>query len=153
MSNSQKKKKSKHPIDERAFTIGLAVIIPFTILTFVLLLVVRDLDSFKDVGAIYGAWLGIVIGYFFGSRKVEALTEKVDEFMDNMECSYDEYENEYNELEDDFNDIKNKYEKAKNELQHVISSNSQNMDKEFLKRLKDEHDIIINEKQVYKNGD
>ncbi len=147
MSDSPKKKKRKSTsTDKNAFIIAIIIILSFIAFSGILILIFKDIEAFKDISAIWGVWVGIVIGYFFGSRKVETLTDKVDEFMNNMECSYDDYEKEYKELENDFNDVEKKYEKAKQELQHIVSSNIQNIDKDLLKKLKDEHDIIINEK-------
>jgi hypothetical protein len=139
----RKRKRSIRPIDRHAFYIGILIIVPFTVLTFIVLLVLRDIEFFKDISAIYGAWVGIVIGYFFGSRKVETLIEQVDEFMDKLEITDEENDREYEELEKEKEEIENKYDKAKQQLQHIVSSNLQSINKDFLNILKEEHDIII----------
>jgi cobalamin biosynthesis protein CobD/CbiB len=141
----KKRKRSIRPIDRQAFYIGILIILPFTVLTFIILLILRDIEFFKDISAIYGAWVGIVIGYFFGSRKVETLIEQVDEFMDKLEITDEENDREYEELKNEKEKIENKYDKAKQQLQHIVSKNLHTLNSNFLNTLKEEHDIIIDE--------
>ncbi|WP_148687524.1 hypothetical protein [Candidatus Nitrosocosmicus hydrocola] len=86
LSKKSKSSKKSHS-DRAAFAIALTIILSYSILSFLLLLWLHNIEYFKDVSAIYGAWVGIAIGYFFGSRKVESLTEKIDDYMEFAEIS------------------------------------------------------------------
>lgn len=100
------------------------------------------MDYFRDISSIYGAWVGIVIGYFFGSRKVETLTEKIDSMFEEMDFTTKEIDEDYHELQETKNNIEDLYTKAKQELQYIVAK-SPNLDKDLLERLKSEHDIIV----------
>jgi len=38
----------------------------------------RDLETLKTISAIWAPWVGAVIGYFFGTRQVEMLIQKIE---------------------------------------------------------------------------
>ncbi len=65
-------------LEDRSFILALVVIVPFIILTFLIILYLREIEIFKDVAAVYAGWVGGVIGYFFGSRQVDRMIEKID---------------------------------------------------------------------------
>jgi IS1 family transposase len=126
-----------------AFIIALAIIIPFVVLTYVLLVHLERMDYFKETAAVYGAWVGIVIGYFFGSRKVENLTNEVEELMKEIDITTDEYDEDYQELDDKKEKLEEQYAKSKFELQYIVGRYSQHLDEDLLQRLKNDHGIII----------
>jgi hypothetical protein len=53
-----------------AFILALVIIIPFIYLT-ASVIESKSYDMFKDLSAVWGIWVGAVIGYFFGSKQVE----------------------------------------------------------------------------------
>jgi hypothetical protein len=63
--------------DDRTFIIALVVIVPF-ITVFSLVVLYRDLETLKTLSAIWAPWVGAVIGYFFGTRQVEVLIQKIE---------------------------------------------------------------------------
>jgi|SRR5688500_1674738 len=65
------------PSETRTFVVALIVIVSF-ILVFSLVVFFKDLETLKVMSAIWGTWVGSVIGYFFGTRPVEALIAKID---------------------------------------------------------------------------
>jgi uncharacterized membrane protein len=60
--------------DNKTFFMAILMIISF-ILIFTATLFTRDDATLKTVSAIWGTWVGAVIGYFFGSRQVDELIE------------------------------------------------------------------------------
>ena len=46
-----------------------------------IILVLKNIDIFKDVSAIYVGWIGISLGYFFGSKQVDVLIQKIGDII------------------------------------------------------------------------
>jgi hypothetical protein len=142
-TQKEPERKKRLVSDTAAFVIALVIIGSFVILTFFLLLHLRNIEHFKEASAVFGAWVGLVIGYFFGSRKVEELINKVDRYMEEADITAIEYEEELDELEEKNQGCNSSYNKAKSELQYIAGRYHQHLDKELLERLKNDHGIII----------
>jgi hypothetical protein len=56
---------------------ALVVIVPF-IIVFSSVVFLLNMDTLKTISAIWAPWVGAVIGYFFGTRQVEMMIQKVE---------------------------------------------------------------------------
>ena len=101
MSNGADKGILFRILEDRSFIIALVVIAPYIILTFVIIIYLRDIEIFKDVSAVYVGWVGAVIGYFFGSRQVDRLIEKIDGLVSLSEQRVKELEEERRKVADE----------------------------------------------------
>ena len=130
--------------DFGAFIIALVVIIAFIYFTYVILKQVQSFEQFKDIAAIWGVWVGSVIGYFFGSRPVDILSRRVSGLLNDLEISDEEREKDIKKSEETINKLKQSYDKAKMELQYIVKRyHSEINDTDLLNRLRTEHDIRI----------
>jgi len=93
-------------LEDRSLIVALVIIVPFIVLTFLIILFLRDIETFKDVSAIYAGWIGISLGYFFGSKQVDVLIQKIGDIIRISEDRIKELEFE-----------KKKYEENNLELQ------------------------------------
>ena len=106
---SEKKEKDRilfRILEDRSLIIALVIIVSFISLTFLIILVLKNIDIFKDVSAIYVGWIGISLGYFFGSKQVDVLIQKIGDIIRISEDRTKELEFE-----------KKKYEETNLELQ------------------------------------
>ena len=102
---------TNEPTDNKTFVIALLVVVSFIIL-FTLVVFLKDMDTVKVVAAIWGSWVGAVIGYFFGARPVDALITKIDAITKLSEERLNDLEQEKNKLhEKSF-----EYERLRSEL-------------------------------------
>lgn len=143
MSVETKRKIFFRIFEDRSFIIALVIIVPYIILTYLLVLYLRNIEDFKDVSAIYGAWIGIAIGYFLGSRPVQLLTERIDELLNNIELSREEYETMLKECEKDADELEDDYDDIYDELQHIVVNYKQHLPQELLERLKKKYRVVI----------
>lgn len=138
---------SRNPIirslDDRSFVIALFIIAPFIILTFIIIIYLRNIEYFKDVSAVYGAWVGIAIGYFFGSRQVENLTQRIEDLMRNLGIANDDYEKALNDCEDTADTLQDKYEKAVDDLRYIMIKHGENLGRGLLERLMNDYNIKV----------
>ncbi|MGC2572385.1 MAG: hypothetical protein WA364_12820, partial [Candidatus Nitrosopolaris sp.] len=82
MSEKEKKEQLLFRIlEDRSLIVALVIIVPFIVLTFLIILALRNIEMFKDVSAIYAGWIGISIGYFFGSKQVDVLIQKIGDII------------------------------------------------------------------------
>lgn len=65
-------------LEDRSFVLALVIIIPYIIISALIVFYLRDIQMFREVSLVFVGWVGSVIGYFFGSRQVDRLTEKID---------------------------------------------------------------------------
>jgi hypothetical protein len=142
LQKSPKKSRRQTLSDRGAFTIAIAIFASYTILSFFILWNLNNIEYFKDVSSIYGAWIGIVIGYFFGSRKVEVLTEKIDNYMEFAEMTDNDWEQSYNTLFNEKQEIEILYSSSVKSLQYIVAKNPE-ICPELKENLKTEHGIII----------
>jgi hypothetical protein len=106
-------------------------------------------DLFRDISAIWGAWIGTAIGYFFGSRPVETLSKRIEQVLDDLDDSsernetiIDAYESELEASRELITKYKEDFEDAKNTLQYITVKYSQNFDTDLLTRLKNKYGVI-----------
>ena len=68
---------SQSSFDDRPYKITKLLIGSF-IGAFIFVMVFNQ-NLFKDIASLWGAWIGAAIGYFFGSRPVDKLIEKIED--------------------------------------------------------------------------
>lgn len=67
----------KNPTSTRG-TLSIAILLISAFIIFIGIIIARvslDKSSIETVGAIWGPWVGAILGYFFGSRSSEPLAE------------------------------------------------------------------------------
>jgi hypothetical protein len=126
--------------DNKPFIITMLLIVSF-FFAFLIIMAFRP-DLLNDIAAIWGGWIGAAIGYFFGSRPVEALTNRVEGMMNEWEISDEESEEEINDLLDDMDDLEDKYNKAVKDIQFIAIKYSERLDNDLLQRLKNDYEIL-----------
>ena len=89
--------------DFGAFIIALIVIVAFIYFTYVILNQVKSFEQFKDIAAIWGVWVGSVIGYFFGSRPVDILSRRVSGLLNDLDISDEEREKDLKKSDEPIN--------------------------------------------------
>ncbi len=144
----------KSLFSDTAFILALIIIISFGAIS---ASVLNQIEIFKTVSSIWGAWVGAVIGYFFGSRPVEGLTRRVEEALESkdsfrqqmdsllreMDIIEDKSEKEIDEIYDDFDKLEEKYKKAISDIQFIVARHHTILDKDYLETLKKEYGIRI----------
>jgi hypothetical protein len=65
-------------LEDRSFILALIIIGSYIIISAFTIFYLRDVQVFREVSLVYVGWVGAVIGYFFGSRQVDRLIEKID---------------------------------------------------------------------------
>lgn len=96
-------------LEDRVLIIALVIIIPYIIISSLIIFYLRDVQTFKEVTAIYAGWVGSVIGYFFGSRQVDKLVDKIDGLTRLSETRLKELEDE-----------KRKYREKRSQYENAI---------------------------------
>ena len=130
--------------DFGAFIIALIVIVAFIYFTYVILNQVKSFEQFKDIAAIWGVWVGSVIGYFFGSRPVDILSRRVSGLLNDLDISDEEREKDLKKSEETITKLKESYDKAKMEIQYIVGRyHNEINDADLLNRLRTEHNIRI----------
>ena len=74
-------KSSPEPGD-RQFTVAIIFIVAFLVLLAISLIdyfVEKSLELIKYVGTLFGGWVGMIIGFYFGQRPVDQLTQNLKE--------------------------------------------------------------------------
>lgn len=142
-------------LSDRAFILAVILIIPFIFFT-AYIIIFDKLETFKDVSAVWGAWVGSVIGYFFGSRQVDALIQKIDGIMRLSEQRVKELEESRRNYEKATEDIRyiystydqelakgkeiaKAYNKAVDDITLVVNNYSQHLPQDLAERLKSEY--------------
>jgi hypothetical protein len=129
-------------IKDRAFILALVVILPFVYFTGVTL-TPTNIAVFKDIAPVWGAWVGSVIGYFFGARQVEALTERVNAVLNDLTASYDSYEAELDDAEETAEELEDDYNAAVDDMQLLLTKYCQNLPTDLQERLKNAYGVIV----------
>ena len=93
---------------------------------------------FREVSLVFVGWVGSVIGYFFGSRQVDRLTEKIDGLVRISEERVKELEEERKKVADERLIV----EKSKNK-------NVQEIMRQYEKELESAKDTIEMLKRKY----
>lgn len=127
-----------------AFLIALAIIIPFIIIT-VWLVGTHDTNSFKEISSVWGVWVGSVLGYYFGSRPVDALSRRVQDVLGELDINRDEYEAELNEQDSLIDNLQDKYDSAVRDIQYIVIKYPSPLttDTALIERLKKEYGVIV----------
>ena len=84
--------KTKRSPDElskpsRSFIIALVVIVPFMIYFGVVLLYLKDAVLLEKMTALLGGFVAAILGYFFGQRPVQNLTQRLAEVSSEKEVA------------------------------------------------------------------
>jgi hypothetical protein len=139
-------------LTDTSFLIALVVIIPFVVFTGMIIFF-GIFENLKDLISIWTAWVGSVIGYFFGSRPVEALTDRVEKVLKDVDDGEDYYEEILDDYEEKLDvseslieEYKNKFDKSVSMIQYLLAKHGgqlTNLDKGVSERLKNEYGVII----------
>ena len=66
--------------DFAQFLIAVIMVVGFIFLTYLLLILpTPNTDLIELLAAVFGGWIGAIIGFYFGQRPVKMLTESVEE--------------------------------------------------------------------------
>lgn len=84
--------KTKSSLDElskpsRSFIIALIVIVPFMVYFGVVLLYLKDAVLLEKMTALLGGFVAAILGYFFGQRPVQNLTQRLAEVSSEKEVA------------------------------------------------------------------
>lgn len=88
-------------LEDRSFVLALVIIVPYLIISALIVFYLRDIQMFREVSLVFVGWVGSVIGYFFGSRQVDRLTEKIDGLVRISEERVKELEEERKKVADE----------------------------------------------------
>ena|SRR5215207_6404787 len=141
--------------DNQAYRIALVIIISF-IVVFVFVLLISP-SLIKDVGAIWGVWIGTAIGYFFGNRPVDALIRslmrlnetrlreleeeknRMKEEKKEISMAVKDYEQQLIVVKEDLEGLNARYQQAKKDIVTILKKCEQQLDKDLVERLKKEY--------------
>lgn len=132
----------KRPFINEPFWIALLIIVPFVGIT-LWLIYLNNIDAFKEIASVWGVWVGAVLGYYFGSRPMEALAKRVNSFMDTVDDSSEDYERQLDEADDTIDDLQAKYDKAIKDIQYIVLKYPTALDKELTERLKTDYEVSL----------
>ena len=132
----------KGRIINEPFWIALLIIVPFIVIT-IWLISTSNIDAFKDIASVWGVWVGTVLGYYFGSRPMEALTRRINAFMDTVDDSSEDYERQLDEADKDIDDLQAKYDNAVMDIQYIVLKYPSALDKPLIERLKTDYEVLV----------
>lgn len=124
------------------FFIALTIILPFIAIT-IWLIASGSIEFFQEIAAVWGVWVGTVLGYYFGSRPVETLIRRVETLMDDYDDSSEDYERQLDEADTALNDLQAKYDKAVKDIQYIVLKYPKMLDNEVTERLKKEYEVLV----------
>ena len=99
-----------------SFAIALVVLIPFMIYFGVVLIYLQDMVLLEKLSALLGGLVAIVVGYYFGQRPVQQLTEQVKKSGEETQQNKDLFSGskvDLLDLLDDFDELKKENEELK----------------------------------------
>jgi uncharacterized membrane-anchored protein YhcB (DUF1043 family) len=145
--SDKRERKGNHGVkaiisDFGSFIIAIVVVGSFVYFT-AITISPKTPEAFKDIAAIWGVWVGSVIGYYFGSRQVENVAKRINDLLNDLDFTHEEYEEELDDAEEELDKLKQSYDDAKKELQYIAAKYQQQLDSALLERLKNEHGIRI----------
>jgi hypothetical protein len=120
----------------------MVIIVPFIFFT-AYIIITDKIEMFKDIAAVWGAWVGSVIGYFFGARQVEGLTQRINEVLSDLRASVQSYDAELEDAIRDGDELHDDYESAVDDIQLLVTKYCQNLGQDMQERLKSDYGIII----------
>lgn len=132
----------KFPRYNEPFWIALIIVIPIIAITF-WLISINKIDAFKEIASVWGVWVGTVLGYYFGSRPTEALTRRINTFMDMVDDSSEDYERQLDDADKDLDDLQEKYDNAVRDIQYIVVKYSSALEKPLIERLKTDYEVLV----------
>ena len=99
-----------------SFAIALVVLIPFMIYFGVVLIYLQDMVLLEKLSALLGGLVALIVGYYFGQRPIQQLTEQVKKSGEETQQNKDLFSGskvDLLDLLDDFDELKKENEELK----------------------------------------